>query len=450
MAEAFFRELRGDYVENTGQVVTPREYLDYLEPLGSALSRRPDGVGGPFVYQFRGSGGRVVGAMGWVVSAASKRYGGWRLWGMWTDGPVPALALPLCWPELSDPSQLPEMLRRANDDADALLRRDSSPELLDRINALRLQEDDFRATLKLELSRLYRAPQSTERPHEIDLPPSMLDLLPWIYLLGPVEPSVAQVQPSRFNGAGYQYILTDAAPPNGDVLKEIGDVLKEIDTMVDTAAGDVLQGFRMASALRERRARPRRKTITPPTKPSESLDMRKPSPPPPQQPSRAKAPPPDAMDSLPTILRAVRDVILIALLSWIAFEVYQIRKSLTPAAPPPATVTETQSTEPEPGPEPPPLTREQRLAEALLTRPLQGIRVEAAAADHLPHAAVELFLRRNSCFARTEPVDGKFSAAEQRAIRNCRSLTTARLMRTPLEPHPDRTLDWLERTLDAR
>ncbi|HEX8410005.1 MAG TPA: hypothetical protein VF883_14180, partial [Thermoanaerobaculia bacterium] len=391
-------------------------------------------------------GGRVVGAMGWVVSAASKRYGGWRLWGMWTDGPVPALALPLCWPELSDPLQLPDLLRRANDDADALLRREAWPELLDRINAMRLQEDDFRATLKLELSRLYRAPQSAERPHEIDLPPTMLDLIPWIYLLGPVEPGLAQVQPSRFNGAGYQYILTDAAPAEADVLKEI-------DTMVDTAASDVLQGFRMASALRERRARPRRKTITPPTKPSESLDMRKPSPPPQQQqPSRAKAPPPDPMDLLPTILRGVRDLIVIALLSWIACEVYQIRKSLTAAAPPtPAVTTDTQSNEPEPEPEAsPPLTREQRLAEALVTRPPQGIRVEAAAADNLPHAAVELFLRRNACFARTEPVDGKFSAAEQRAIRNCRSLTTARLMRSGIEPHPERTLDWLERTLAVR
>src|SRR5687767_7497105 len=107
MAEAFFHELRGDYVENVGQVVAPREYLDYLEPLGSALSRRPDGVGGPFVYQFRGSGGRVVGAMGWVVSAAAKRYGGWNLWGVWTDGPIPALALPLCWPDLPHAQQLP-------------------------------------------------------------------------------------------------------------------------------------------------------------------------------------------------------------------------------------------------------------------------------------------------------------------------------------------------------
>jgi len=446
MAEEFFRELRGDYVENQGQVVQPREYLDYLEPLGSALSRRADGVGGPFVTQFRGSGGRVVGAMGWVVSAASKRYGGWKLWGMWTDGPVPPLALPLCWPDLSDPQQLPALLRRANDDADAMLRRDAWPELLDRINAMRLQEDDLRTALKVELSRLYRAPQTGERPLEIDLEPSLLDLIPWIYLLGPVEPGLAQVQPSRFNGAGYQYILTGAAPADGDVLKEI-------DTMVDTAATDVLQGFRMASALRERRARPRRKTTTaPPPKPrpSESLDMRKPAPSPQQPSSRPKAPPPDAMDLLPTILRGIRDVIIIALLAWIAFEVYQIRKSLTAAAQPQSVATDTQSNDPAPEPEPPPLTREQRLAAALVTRPPQGIRVEAAAADALPYAAVELFLRRNNCFARTEPVDGKFSAAEQRAIRNCRSLTTARLMRSGIDPHPERTLDWLERTLDAR
>lgn len=178
--------------------------------------------------------------------------------------------------------------------------------------------------------------------------------------------------------------------------------------------------------------------------------MRKTSPPQ-QQPSPAKTPAPDGMDVLPAVLRAVRDVVAIALLSWIAFEVFQIRRKLTAVAPSQPVVTETRSSEPEVEPETAtPLTRDQRLADALLTRAPQGMRVEAAAADDLPHAAVELFLRRNACFARAEPVDGRFSAAEQRAIRNCRALTTARLMRSGVEPHPERALDWLERTLGAR
>lgn len=432
MAEAFFRELRGDYVDHAGkvgQVVTPPEYLDYLEPLGSALSRQPDGAGGPFVYQFRASGGRVVGAMGWVVSAASKRYGGWNLWGMWTDGPIPALALPLFWPELQDRQQLPALLRRANDDAEALQRREAWPELLDRISALRLQDEDFRMLLKGELTRLYRAPANAERPLEIDLEPSQLELLPWIYLLGPVEPGVAQMQPSRFHGAGYQYILTDAA--TADV-----DVAQDIETMVDATANDVLQGFRMAAALRERRSRPRRKTVAPPPR-SEKPDMQKPSTPQQRRPSPAPPPPPPALDLVPLVMRAI----MIALLAWIGWEVHLIRTNLpaAPAAAPQPVATETQA-------EAPPLSREQKIIEALTTNPPQGLQIQPAALDDLPRTAVEIFLRRNGCFSRTEPVDGKFSTAEQRAIRSCRALATQRLMRSGIEPHPDRTLEWLEKT----
>src|SRR5690242_18344804 len=117
MSDVVFHELRGDYVDHAGQQIDPREYLDFFEPLGSALSRYPDGAGGPFVYRFTASGGRVVGALGWVVSAASQRYGAWRLWGMWTDRPMPAVALPLFWTQLDDPSRVPAMVARANRDA---------------------------------------------------------------------------------------------------------------------------------------------------------------------------------------------------------------------------------------------------------------------------------------------------------------------------------------------
>lgn len=430
MADASFRELRGDYVENKGQVVTPPEYLDYLEPLGSALSRRPEGEGGPFLYQFKGSGGRVVGAMGWVVSAAAKRYGGWKLWGVWTDGPIPALALPLCWPELADAQRLPALLRRLNDDTEALQR----PELLDDMPAQRLHEEAFRTALKIELTRLYRLPYPDVRPMEVEVDPSMLDLLPWIYLLGPVEPGVAQLQPSRFNGAGYQYILSTSPPADGRVLDAI-------DKMVDATADDVLQGFRLAGALRERRAHPRPSKSK--SRPSENLEMRTaaPSPPPKSTPTPPRPAP------IETALRAVRDVILIALLAWIGFEVHQLRRAMT--APALAPIVESQPTvsEPEPEPASPALTREQRLANELVAHPPQGIRVEAAATTDLPRAAVEIFLRRNNCFARTEPVDGRFSTAEQKAIRTCTALTTARLMRSGIEPHSERALEWLEKTL---
>ena len=169
----------------------------------------------------------------------------------------------------------------------------------------------------------------------------------------------------------------------------------------------------------------------------------------PQPQRRPKAPaaspaPPD-LDLVPMVLRAARDVIIIALLAWIGWNVHQLRKNMTPAVVPPPVATVTS--EPEPEPAAPVQTREQRIAEALTARPPQGIRVNATAKNDLPRAAVEIFLRRNNCFARTEPVDGKFSTAEQRAIRNCTSLTTQRLMRNTTEPHAERTLDWLERTL---
>src|ERR1044071_741466 len=89
MAESEFRELRGDYVANTGQSISLREYLDYFEPLGSALSRLPDGTGGPFVHQFTVGGGRTIGAIGWVGSAAATRFRAWTLWGLWTDRAIP-------------------------------------------------------------------------------------------------------------------------------------------------------------------------------------------------------------------------------------------------------------------------------------------------------------------------------------------------------------------------
>ena len=78
------------------------------------------------------------------------------------------------------------------------------------------------------------------------------------------------------------------------------------------------------------------------------------------------------------------------------------------------------------------------------------IRLAASATTDLPRTAVEIFLRRNNCFARTEPVDGRFSTAEQRAIRTCTALTTQRLMRSGVDPNADRALDWLERTLEIR
>ena len=206
MAEVF-RELHGDYVENTGQQISLREYLDYFEPLGSALARLPDGTGGPFVHHFTDSGGRAIGALGWVVSAKSKRFGGWTLWGTWTDRAMPAVALPLFWPVLADPARVSDWVARANDDAELLLDSERWEELLGELKTVRLRDAPFREYLKAALARAYAVPLPHRHPIEIELTPRMLDLLPWLWLLGPVDPATARLQPNRFNGAGYQYIL---------------------------------------------------------------------------------------------------------------------------------------------------------------------------------------------------------------------------------------------------
>ena len=148
-----FRELRGEYVDGAGQVVNLREYLDYFEPLGTALSRLPDGAGGPFLYQFSGGGGRLIGAMGWVVNASAKRYGAWKLWGLWANRPIPPLTLALLWPELPDSGRLSDLIDRANRHADRLLRRDA----FDEINTTRLHDERFRTLLKAHLTLAWRA-----------------------------------------------------------------------------------------------------------------------------------------------------------------------------------------------------------------------------------------------------------------------------------------------------
>jgi hypothetical protein len=154
---------------------------------------------------------------------------------------------------------------------------------------------------------------------------------------------------------------------------------------------------------------------------------------------KSSPPPPPRKTLPPDLIGNVLRLIIIALLAWIGWNVHQLRRITPPATPQPVTTTtETQA---------PPLTREQRIIEALSTRPPQGMQIQPAALDDLPRTAIEIFLRRNDCFARTEPVDGKFSTAEQRAIRTCRSLATQRLMRSGIEPNDERALDWLETTL---
>jgi hypothetical protein len=423
-----FHELRGDYVEKEGQQINLPGYLDYFEPLGSALSRLPDGSGGPFVYQFTAGGGRTIGSMGWVVSAASKRFGGWKLWGMWSERPIPAIALPLFWPALSDPSRVGEIVDRANGDAERLFDRGEWRKLAAKIDPARLRDRSFRELLKAELSRAHAA---QKQPIEVELSPQLLDLLPWLYVLGPVDPTKAQIQPSRFNGAGYQYIVGDWEPRGTEVSRDV-------EAIVDAAASDVGRGWAMANELRASRSRPKPKPkpkTVPPPRTFEEEDSEMPP----------RKPPLD----VPALLTRVFQAAVLALLVWIALEVRVIRKNTVPRPEP---------VEPAPAPisSPPPAAEDpnariRELARALKARPPQGIRLAAAAVidddETLSRAAVEIALRRNGCVSRAEAIDGKISAAEQRAIRACTALRTERLVGSTGQIDAARAIAWLERTL---
>lgn len=439
MADAEFRELHGDYVANQGQVINLREYLDYFEPLGSALSRLPDGSGGPFIHTFTDSGGRTIGSLGWVVSAASKRFGGWKLWGMWSNRAMPAAALPLFWPELSDPARVAKWVGRANDDADRLLNRDLWPELFDEVNTKRLHDGAFRAAVKAELARAYAAPPPHRQPLEVEVTPATLDLLPWLYLLGPVDPANAQLQPSRFNGAGYQYILSDDARRRADVA-----IPDDVDVMVDRAADDVVEGWRMANELRARRGRPHVAAAAPRrARPAKEV-------------KEVTPPKPKKNDAMLLAEWAYR-LIVVALLAWIGWNVHLIRKGAapppvtTPATTTPAAEEVTTSVAPEPEVDPS-QERARRIATALAAKPLSRIKVNDAALKdvtpaQLSRVAVEIFLRRNACYDRAVAVDGKFSAAEQRAIRDCAILHDERMVTPDGEPDASRAIVWLERVV---
>lgn len=446
MAE--FHELHGDYVANTGQTISLREYLDYFEPLGSALSRLPDGVGGPFVHHFTGGGGRTIGSIGWVVSAASKRFGAWTLWGMWSDRAIPAVALPLFWNILSDPAKTSEMVRRANDEAARLADRRRWADLLDEVKTLRLRDDALRESLTAELARAWAVPPPHRHSIEVEVTPRMLDVLPWLYILGPVDPTTAQLQPSRFNDAGYQYILDEHRAP-----ARAGAALAfDVGELVDTAASDVVAAWRMANELRAQRGKPKRaeklRSI-----PAEKTEMRKETS---STPVERRPPRPSITVSPETMWTALYRIAVIAFLAWIAWNVNVIRKT-TPAprevSPTVSPVPETAATPPEPAPEDnPSRARVARVSAALVANSPRNIRLSediarsgANDADTLATVAIEIFLRRNVCHPRTDVVDGKLSATEQRAIRNCGALQEARLMASDIQPDAVRAIDWLER-----
>jgi len=157
----------------------------------------------------------------------------------------------------------------------------------------------------------------------------------------------------------------------------------------------------------------------------------------------------------------VLQLVMIALLVWIGLNVRAIRKAVETPATATSTIdtADTDDTAPVPAPAPQPVQAEKetpegrlhRIAQALAAKPPQGIRVGAVVLDEstetLARAAVEVSLRLNGCFAKTEAIDGKLSAAEQKALRTCAELRDDRLVSGSGQIDAARAIAWLERTV---
>lgn len=432
--EPMFHELRGEYVEKRGQVLNLTEYLDYFEPLGSALSRQPDGAGGPFVHQFQPGGGGTISSIGWVVSSAAVRYGGWRLWGMWSERPIPPVALPLFWPSLARPEQLERMI----DDANERLRSRRWLDLLDRIDVRRLHDAAFRRELTVQLSRAYALKGGAI---EVEVAPETLDVLPWLYLLGPVDPAMAQLQPGRFHGAGYQYILGSAAGASD------GEIDPDVEAIVDQTADDAVKGWEAAAEYRSARQAPA-------TKPARRATSPRPQPQPPRRMESVEM----KKNTKPLVERWLPvglQVLVLLLLGWLIFDVHRLRMEMKAPAPEPEPAPVVETSAPVAPTRPP--TRMQRLHAALSARPPAGIRIDPRALDAIrtedaaargaaARLAVEILLRQSDCVERSSLADGKLSAVESHAAVRCQPVQAQRLYRGQ-ELDAERALAWLERTV---
>lgn len=174
--------------------------------------------------------------------------------------------------------------------------------------------------------------------------------------------------------------------------------------------------------------------------------------------SSSAAPPPPPKYDVPFVIDAAWKVIVLLLLAWIAWNVYSIRKAITPpAAPQPAVevpAVETATEEPTSTVAPryePDLSsaRLRRIADRLMSNAPRGVKINATTfrevtADELARAGVEIFIRRSRCYEGTDAVDGKWSANELRAIRNCATLQDEHLMKDRTDADTARAIDWLE------
>jgi hypothetical protein len=477
-----FRELTGTYSD--GQRVTPVEYSDHFEAIGTSFARHPDGAGGPFVYNFRRGDGHVVGSIGWALSVASRRHGAWQLWGMVSEGQAfPALALPLLWKQLRSRDDLSRLKERVEGIGEAFGNPDDLLRLLEQLPRDPMK-DDLRQGLRALLHAAYAkyAPGAGSIP--IDVTPETLDALPWLSLLGPVPPRSAQLQPRPFHeGIGYAYVLKQKetrleSPRVNSIVHE------KIDAALKLLPADIAGAWAIAEETRGIMQRSSVAEVAPPgtvimsvQAPRERIPKRPEAP----QPRPVSAPvSSDAMllsEQQSALLRdlsqkiefAYQWVIPVTLFVLLAFaalnfwftwtvrqELDQLSRQISdsnasvpdPSLQQPAVATDfvppTQTSTA------PPLPLHTRLA----ARPPAGIILDEAFRTRLTEseptrlqfaaAAVEIFMRLEGCQPLSKPVNGQISD-ERAAIADCPKLQTAGLMTEERDMLAAKATQWLER-----
>lgn len=236
-----FNPLRATYAG--GQIVEPKDFYDAVNGIGTPLSSIPRGEG-PFLRNVP----RKKGALGWARGTPSARVASWSAVGVWCDGSIPFLAFPWLWNQLRSATDPSEIVETANQFAADL----ESPEDPSRVFS-RLPKVD-RPTLARLLHDLFvQKEQVGTTTIKVDLSVDDLDLIPWIFLLGPLDPFDVQVLPFKWERDQYWYTLGDKISlPYADVQPMLRKNLdKSIETLLEEVEESPTNAWQRAIELRK-------------------------------------------------------------------------------------------------------------------------------------------------------------------------------------------------------
>jgi hypothetical protein len=165
-------------------ILGDRNYVAPLELIGSGLpTDGPWAEGGPLVWKPAGASHRLVGWMRGVHSREIARAGAWEAWGILVPEKIDINHWPWYWNRLkSGPTGIHELVR---DFDQRKMDTGGHPRMTEQVTAV--------------LTGLYLTDsESPSATYSVPIPsPEDTGLLAWVWLLGPLNPSVATVGPPR-------------------------------------------------------------------------------------------------------------------------------------------------------------------------------------------------------------------------------------------------------------